>query len=70
VVGFSKNYTLQPKNEIESQYYHSDKVIIMVHITYRNGLDSSEDNRVILKEYNFYISDNRFHDLAYANNYF
>ena len=37
VVDFAENYTLQPQNEIQSQYYHSEKVSIMVHITYRHG---------------------------------
>jgi hypothetical protein len=36
----------------------------MVHITYRNGPDSNEQNRFILKEYHFYISDVWCHDLA------
>jgi len=49
VMDFVENYTLQPQNEIQSQYYHSEKVSIMVHITYRKGLDNTEENRVILK---------------------
>ena len=49
VVEFVENYTLQPKNEIQSQYYHSEQVSIMVHITYRHGLDSNEEKHVILK---------------------
>ena len=31
----------------------------MVHITYRHGVDSTKEKRVILKEYHFYISDDR-----------
>ena len=50
VVEFVENYTLQPQNEIQSQYYHSEQVSIMVHITYRHGKDSNEDKRVILKD--------------------
>ena len=46
---FADNYTLQPQNEIQSQYYHSEQVSIMVHITYRHGLDRNEEKRVILK---------------------
>ena len=49
VVEFAKNYTLQPQNEIQSQYFHSEQVSIMVHITYRHGQDSSEEKRVILR---------------------
>ena len=57
VVEFAENYTLQPQNEIQSQYYHSEQVSIMVHITYQHGQDSNEEKRVILKESQFYISD-------------
>ena len=49
VVDFVENYTLQPQNEIQSQYYHSKQVSIMVHITYKHEPDSTEENRVILK---------------------
>ena len=70
LVYFTKNYTLQPQNEIQSQYYHSEKVNIMVHITYRHGPDSNKENRVILKEYHFYISDDRCHHLAYVHHLF
>jgi hypothetical protein len=42
----------------------------MVHITYRHGPDSNEENRVILKECHFYISDDRCHDLAYVQHCF
>ena len=48
VVDFAENYTLQPQNEIQSQYYHSEQVSIMVHIRYRHGPDSNEEKRVIL----------------------
>ena len=34
---FAENYTLQPQNEIQSQYYHFEQVSLMVHITYRHG---------------------------------
>ena len=70
VVDFVENYTLQPQNEIQFQYYHSDQVSIMVHVTYRHGPDSNEQNRVILKEYHFYISDDWCHDLAYVQHCF
>ena len=64
VVDFAENYTLQPQNEIQSQYYHSEQVSIMVHITYRHGQDSNEEKRVILKESHFYISDDRTHEIT------
>ena len=70
VVDFAENYTLQPQNEIQSQYYHSDQVNIMVHITYRHGENNTEKKRVILKDYHFYISDGRCHDLDFVQHSF
>ena len=49
VVDFAENYTLQPQNEIQSQYYHSEQVSIMVHIMYRHGPDNNEEKCVIKK---------------------
>ena len=65
VVEFVENYTLQPKNEIQSQYYHSEQVSIMVHITYRHGPNRNEEKCVIVKEIHFYISDDPTHDIHY-----
>jgi len=70
IVDFAENYTLQPQNEIQSQYYHSEQVSLMVHITYRHGPNSSEEQREILKEYHFYISDDRCHDFHYVRHCF
>ena len=41
-----------------------------MHITYRHGPNSSEEQREILKEYHFYISDDRFHDFHYVRHCF
>ena len=70
VVDFAENYTLQPQNEIQSQYYHSEQVSIIVHITYRHGQDSNEEKRVIVKESHFYISDDWTHDIHYMKHCF
>ena len=70
VVDFAENDTLQPQNEIRSQYYHLDQVSIMDHITYRDGPDSIEEKQVILKENHFYISDDQSHDFCYVQQCF
>jgi hypothetical protein len=57
MVDFVQKYNLQLKKEIQSQYYHVEKLIIIVHITYKHGLNSKEKHIFILKEYHFYISD-------------
>ena len=38
----------------------------MVHITYKYVPNSSEEKREIMKEYHFYISDDRCHDFHYV----
>ena len=48
VVYFDRNYTLQPQNDIYRQYYNLDQVSIMVHITYRHGMNSSKKGRILL----------------------
>lgn len=70
MVYFVEDYTLQPQNEIHSQYYYPKQVSIMVHITYMHGPDSTEENKVILKEIYLYISDDRTHDFHYVQYYF
>ena len=70
VVEFAENYILQTQNETQSQYYHSEHVSIMVHTTYRHGLDRNEEKRAILKENHFYISDGRTHDIHYVEHFF
>jgi len=42
----------------------------MVHITYRHGLESNNDKRIVVKETNFYISDDMCHDLHYVQHCF
>jgi hypothetical protein len=68
VVDFVENYTFVAQNEIQSEYYHSDQVTIFVHILYRHAqwsldnIERTNDTRHVIKEYHFYISDDRAHD--------
>ena len=70
VVDFTKNYTLSPQEEIQSQYYNLVQVAIFVHIVYRHEDDSIEDNIFFLREYHFYVSDNRLHSPNFVQYYF
>ena len=70
MVYFAENYTLQPHNEIKSEYYHSNHVNIMVHMTYKHRADGTEDNMVILKDYYSYISDDKCNDLDFIEHKF
>ena len=37
IVDFDENYTFTSQKEIQSEYYHSDHVSILVHIMYRHA---------------------------------
>src|SRR5271156_825201 len=73
VVDFAENYTFSSQKELQSQYYHSDQVAIFFHVTYRHAqfdLDEVEstnpNERIIIKEVHFYISDDKVHDRSYV----
>ena len=76
VVDFAENYTFAPQKEIQSEYYHSDQVSIFVHVLYRHaqmdidGIDSTHDLRHVIKEYHFYVSDDREHDTLFVQHCF
>ena len=62
VVDFAENYTLQPQNETQSQYYNSIWIAIFVHITYRHAPDSVEDNQKTITEYHFFVEEGSIGD--------
>ena len=76
VVDFAENYTFATQKEIQSEYYHFDQVTIFVHILYRHAqwsldnIENTNDNRHVIKEYNFYISDDRAHGTHYVQHCF
>ena len=73
VVDFVENYTFTAQKDIQSEYYHSDQASIFVHVLYRHsqqdvdGIESICDNRNVIKEYHFYISDDRTHDTHFVH---
>ena len=40
-IDFSKNYTFQPQNDVQSEYYYNISITILVHITYRIIVNSN-----------------------------
>ena len=76
VIYFVENYTFVPQKEIQSEYYHSDQVSMLVHILYRHveqnidHIESTSENWHVIKEYNFYISDDRTHDTHFVQHCF
>ena len=76
VVDLAENYTFSAKKEIHSEYYHSDQVVIFVHVLYRyakrslDKIESTNENPRVIKEYHFYISDDRAHNTHYVQHCF
>jgi len=76
VVDFAKNYTFVAQKEIHSDFYHFDQVTIFFHVLYRyaqqsfDNIERTNDNRYAIKEYHFYISDDRAHDTHYIQHCF
>lgn len=76
VVEFVDNFKFYPQIEIESYYYHSDQVSILVHVLYIHaqlnidGRDSTDESRDVIKEYHFYINDDRENETLFLQHYF
>lgn len=76
VVDFLENYILAAQTEIQSEYYFSDQVTIFVHIVYRHaveevdGVSSTLDHCVVIKETLFYFSDDTQHDTHFVQHCF
>ena len=72
MVEFIENYTFSPQREIQSEYYHSDKVSIFIHVLYKHaqvnvdGVDITLESCNVIKEYHFYISDDCDHDTFFV----
>ena len=70
VVDLTENYTLKSQNEVQPMYYNSIQVSIFVHIAFIHAHDSTKDDRKILREYHFYISDYQTHSLEFVQGCF
>ncbi|KAL3688384.1 hypothetical protein R1sor_014693 [Riccia sorocarpa] len=62
VIDYAENYTFLPRNEIQSGYWTSKQVTILVHIFYYHTQYSTADDRDVRKVVHFFISDDRKHD--------
>ena len=59
-IDFAENYTFAIQNEVQSLYYFSTSVTILVHIT------MWKEAETIMKQTHFYVSDDKSHDSAYV----
>ena len=55
---------------MQAKYYTSQQVSIFVHITFMHSPTSTKDDRKILREYHFYISDDRSHSIEFVHGCF
>ncbi len=64
------------QNEIHSEYCHFDQVSMLVHVLYRHAkqnvdhIEITNENRHVIKEYHFYINDDRTHDAHFVQHFF
>jgi hypothetical protein len=65
-IDFSENYRFEPQNELQSEYYDSVNVTILVHITYKTIIDPETGVERIVKESHFYVSDDKKHDTLFV----
>jgi len=59
-IDYVENYSFAIQNEVQSLYYFSTSVTILVHITMWKEKDE------IVKQTHFYISDDKDHDSAFV----
>ena len=67
-VDFAEIYFFQPFNEIQTKYYYSFQVTILVQITFCNNPNykDDKDEPCILKEAHIYISNDKGHDTLFV----
>ena len=64
-IDFAKNYEFQIQNEVQSMYYISEYVSLLVHITLQKVRDG-EVELVTKKHMHYYISDDKKHDSLFV----
>lgn len=67
-----KNYTFQIQNEVQSMYWHSYQIFILVQISYylNPNYDPYDEDSRVLNEYHFHVFDDRKHDSEFVQHYF
>lgn len=64
-IDFAENYEFQIQNEVQSMYYMSEYVSLLVHITLQRVRDVSGD-LITIKHTHYYISDDKKHDSLFV----
>jgi hypothetical protein len=71
-IDFSQNYSMEVQDEVQSMHWHSQQIMILVHITYmwNPEYDEQVPESRILKETHYYVSDEKEHDSLYVQHAF
>jgi hypothetical protein len=71
-VDFNENYTMKVQDEIQTMYYHTTQITILVMVTYRRNpsYDPCIHDSKLLKDIHHFISDEKIHDIAYVQHSF
>ena len=64
-IDFAENYEFQIQNEVQSMYYMSEYVSLLVHITLQK-ISDGEGELVTKKHTHYYISDDKKHDSLFV----
>lgn len=72
MIDFAKNYYFQCENEIQKMHQFSFQIAILVHITYHHNPNyvANPDSKKIIKEYHYYVSNDKYHDILFVQHYF
>ena len=60
-IDYAENYTFEIQDQIQSMYWCSTQITILVHITYRKN-----DSGDVVKDLHFYISDDKKYDSLFV----
>jgi hypothetical protein len=68
-IDFTENYTFQVQNEIQSMYYQSSQITILVQVTYSTTLSTvgGVEDSSLMRETHYYISDDKMHDTVFVH---
>ncbi len=72
MIDFAKNYSFQCQNEIQEMHQFFFQITILVHITYHHNPNyvANPDGKKIIKEYQYYVLDDRDHGTLFVQHYF
>lgn len=65
-IDFAENYTFQIQNEVQSMYFFSSSITILVHISMQREASQDGEEGLIKKTTHYYLSDDKQHDSLFV----